>query len=130
MKRICIRSVLPLLLLLSSGMVSTGFAQSKTDLVIVLNGERKEGKVIGMGSNTVQFKHAGEDLAYELQRDEISKIGFATGRVEVINEAPQRAASGSSPSSRHAINAADRKNQMRYCLSSLLAMSPACNPTR
>jgi TolB-like protein len=112
MKRICITSVLSLMLLLSIGMVTTGFAQSKTDAVIMLNGERKEGKVLGMGANTVKFKYTGEDLEYELPKGEISKIQFASGRVEVINEAPQTAASGSSPPSRSPSNPADRKNKI------------------
>jgi len=112
MKRICISSVLSLMLLLFSGMVTQGFAQSKTDAVIMLDGERKEGKVLGMGANTVKFQYTGEELEYELQKEEISKIQFATGRVEVINEAPQTAASGSSPPSRPASNPADRKNKI------------------
>lgn len=112
MKRICILSILPLMLLLFSGVVTPGFAQSKTDAVIMLNGERKEGKVIGMGANTVQFKYSGEDLQYELPKKDIRTIQFATGRVEVINEAPQTAASGSSPPSRPASNPADRKNKI------------------
>jgi TolB-like protein len=95
-----------------SGFMTKGFAQSKTDAVIMLNGERKEGKVIGIGVNTVQFKYSGEDLKYELPKEEIRKIQFATGRVEVINEAPQTAASGSSPPSRSASNPADRKNKI------------------
>ena len=68
MKSICIPSVLSLMLLLFSGMVTKGFAQSKTDAIIMLNGERKEGKVIGIGANTIKFKYTGEDLEYELQK--------------------------------------------------------------
>lgn len=112
MKRICISSVLSLMLLLFSGMVTQGFAQSKTDAVIMLDGERKEGKVIGIQSNTVKFKYTGEELEYELQKEDIRTIQFATGRVEVINEAPQTAASQSSQPSRSASNPADRKNKI------------------
>ncbi|MDO1450718.1 hypothetical protein Q0590_30880 [Rhodocytophaga aerolata] len=78
----------------------------------MLDGERKEGKVIGMGANSVKFKYTGEELEYELPKEKISKIQFASGRVEVINEAPQRAASGASPPSRSASNPVDRKNKI------------------
>jgi hypothetical protein len=85
------------MLLLLGGMMTNGFAQGKTDAVIMLDGARKEGKVLGMGANTVKFKYTGEDFEYELPKKQIRKIQFATGRVEEINEAPQTAASGSSP---------------------------------
>jgi TolB-like protein len=100
------------MLLLLGGMMTQGFAQSKTDAVIMLNGERKEGKVLGIQVNTVKFKYSGEELEYELPKEEISKIQFASGRVEVINEAPQRAASHVSQPSRSLSNPADRKNKI------------------
>ncbi len=106
MIRTCILSVFSLMLLLFSGIMTNGFAQSKTDAVIMLNGERNEGKVIGIGSNTVKFKYSGEDLEYELPKEEIGKIQFASGRVEVIQEAPSTAAS--LPAS----NPADRKGKI------------------
>jgi TolB-like protein len=93
-------------------MMTQGFAQSKTDAVIMMDGERKEGKVIGIQANTVKFKYTGEELEYELQKKDIRTIQFATGRVEVINEAPQRAASGASSPSQSASNPADRKNKI------------------
>jgi TolB-like protein len=95
-----------------SGMMTQSLAQSKTDAVIMLDGERKEGKVIGIGVNSVKFKYTGEELEYELQKKDIRTIQFATGRVEVINETPQRAASQASPPSRSASNPADRKNKI------------------
>jgi TolB-like protein len=95
-----------------SGMMTQGFAQSKTDAVIMLNGERKEGKVLGIQANTVKFKYSGEELEYELPKEDIRTIQFASGRVEVINEAPQRAASGASPPSRATSNPVDRKNKI------------------
>ena len=95
-----------------SGVVTQGFAQSKTDAVIMLDGERKEGKVLGIGANTIKFKYSGEELEYELPKEDIRKIQFATGRVEVLNEAPQTAASGSAQPSRSPSNPADRKNKI------------------
>ncbi|WP_197076957.1 hypothetical protein [Hymenobacter terrenus] len=112
MKRNCNPSVMLLMLLLFIGIQTTGFAQSKADAVIMLNGTKKEGKVIAILANTVKFKHAGENLEYELKRDEISRIQFASGRVETINEAPATAASPSSPVSRSTSNPADRKNKI------------------
>ncbi|RYC66644.1 hypothetical protein [Spirosoma sordidisoli] len=92
--------------------MTDSFAQSKTDAVIMLDGERKEGKVIGIQANTVKFKYAGEELEYELPKEKISKIQFAAGRVEVINEAPQTAASQSSQPARFASAPTDRKNKI------------------
>ncbi|WP_147368043.1 hypothetical protein [Fibrisoma montanum] len=111
MKRDCLLSVLALMLLIFSGTITNSFAQSKTDAVIMLDGERKEGKVIEIQANTVKFKYAGEELEYELPKEKISKIQFATGRLEVINEAPQTAASSSQPA-RSASARADRKNKI------------------
>lgn len=110
MKRICFFSVLSLILLLFTGITTTGFAQNKTDVVVMLNGIKNEGKVVAIQANTIKFKHAGEDLEYELKKEEISKIQFATGRVEVLNEAPPIAAS--SPVSQSASSSADRKNKI------------------
>jgi hypothetical protein len=56
------------MLLLLGGMMTQGFAQSKTDAVIMLNGERKEGKVIGMGANTVKFKYPGRNSSTSCQK--------------------------------------------------------------
>ncbi|GAB3638958.1 hypothetical protein GCM10027422_45490 [Hymenobacter arcticus] len=109
MKRIYILSVM---LLLFNGIVTNGFAQSKTDAVIMLNGTKKEGKVIVVQATTVKFKHAGEELEYELKKEEISKIQFATGRFEVINEAPPTAASQAAQPARSAASATDHKNKL------------------
>jgi TolB-like protein len=116
------------MLLLFSGIATKGFAQSKTDAVIMLDGERKEGKVLGMGANTVKFQYTGEELEYELQKEDIRKIQFATGRVEVINEAPQTAASGSSPPSRSPSNPADRKNKIAVLPFQFVTNEPGIQP--
>jgi len=128
MKRICISSVLSLMLLMFSGIVTPGFAQGKTDTVIMLNGERKEGKVLGIGANTVKFKYTGENIEYELPKGEIRKIQFASGRVELIHEAPQAAASQSPHPSRSAANPADRKNKIAVLPFGFVTNDPGFQP--
>lgn len=58
---------------------------SKEDVVLMLSGEEKHGKITEMQTNTVKFIHTGETLVYELKKSDISKITFSSGRVEVIN---------------------------------------------
>ncbi|NLR57523.1 hypothetical protein HGH93_05405 [Chitinophaga polysaccharea] len=57
----------------------------KEDVVLMLNGEEKHGKITEMHANTIKFIHTGETLVYELKKADINKITFASGRVEVIS---------------------------------------------
>jgi hypothetical protein len=61
-------------------------AQDKTvDSVYMLSGDIKEGKVTAVNNNTIKFVYKGETLEYELKKQEIAKIVFASGRTEVYN---------------------------------------------
>lgn len=57
----------------------------KEDVILMLNGEEKHGKITEMHPNTLKFIHTGETLVYELKKADINKITFASGRVEVVN---------------------------------------------
>lgn len=57
----------------------------KEDVILMLNGEEKHGKITEMHPNALKFIHTGETLVYELKKADINKITFASGRVEVVN---------------------------------------------
>ena len=69
-------------------------AQDKPDHVLMLSGENKAGKVVGISETAIQFIHQGESLQYTLNKTDISKIEFASGRIEVYNEMPSLAEQG------------------------------------
>ncbi|MBS0030640.1 hypothetical protein ACTJJ0_24265 [Chitinophaga sp. 22321] len=57
----------------------------KEDVILMLNGEEKHGKITEMQANTIKFIHTGETLVYDLKKSDINKITFSSGRVEVIS---------------------------------------------
>ena len=59
----------------------------KEDVVLMLNGEEKHGKITAMEANTIKFIHTGETLVYDLKKADINKITFASGRIEVVTAA-------------------------------------------
>jgi hypothetical protein len=61
-------------------------AQDKSDVVVMLNGEEKAGKVIAIGDQDITFIYANETLEYQLKKTEVNKIIFASGRTEQISE--------------------------------------------
>ncbi len=63
-------------------------AQNTVDTVYMINGELKEGKVTKIHESTIDFVYSGEELSYELNKAEVEKITFASGRTEVFNTAP------------------------------------------
>lgn len=72
--------------------LQASWAQEKLDHVLMLNGENKAGKVVGISTDAIEFIHDGESLKYTLQKSNISKIEFASGRIETFNEMPSKAA--------------------------------------
>ena len=75
----------------------------------MLNGDEKKGKVTAVKSDAISFVYSGEDLEYELMKEEIHKIDFASGRTEVYNQIQN-----SSPQSNvtATTTAAERKNKI------------------
>ena len=62
------------------------YAQSpKTDKVLMTSGEVKQGQVIGVDDQAITFVHQNEAVQYTLKKTDISKIEFASGRIEVYN---------------------------------------------
>ena len=75
------------------------FAQDK---VVMLNGEERTGKVLAINEGDIKFVYEGEDLEYDINKSEISKIVFSSGRTQVFNEAS--ASEGHSPATTAAAN--------------------------
>lgn len=78
-----------ILLLLLSVASLTSFSQNekKHDVVVKLNGDQLNGDVIEVSDSSIRFTYTGEKLVYTIKKSEISKIMFASGRVETINAA-------------------------------------------
>jgi len=62
------------------------FAQEKPDVVVMLTGEERKGKVTAINDEEITFVYAGETLEYKIERAKINKIIFASGRTQVITE--------------------------------------------
>ena len=52
------------LLLLFAVLPSASAQQATVDVVIMLNGEKKEGKVVAVNPTTIKFRYMGEVLEY------------------------------------------------------------------
>ena len=74
------------ILLAISGSYAQNSNMVKSDKIIFLNGNSKEGKITAFVNDKVQFVHLGETLNYEFNKKEIEKIEYASGRTEVITE--------------------------------------------
>jgi hypothetical protein len=59
---------------------------SSFDKVVMLNGEEKTGKVTEVGDDQIKFVHSGESITYSLKKNDINKIQFASGRIEVFTK--------------------------------------------
>ncbi|MDR6966578.1 hypothetical protein J2X31_000576 [Flavobacterium arsenatis] len=94
MKKIFSKKILLLMVVLFNTVVA--FAQDK---VTMLNGEKREGKIIAVRDDAIKFVYKGETLEYEFKKADISMIEFASGRKEVVN-APSAAVVSSNPAAR------------------------------
>jgi len=56
------------------------------DRIIMANGEIREGKVISISENNVDFVYSGETLTYHISTKNIGKIEFSSGRIQQFNE--------------------------------------------
>lgn len=97
------RRAIILVFLLFAGL-SHLLAQDKQDIITMVNGDKKTGKVKAIKENVVVFTYSGESLEYEFKKSEINKIDFASGRTETFTAAsaqPEKnATAGSLPASR------------------------------
>ncbi len=80
--------ILSLLLLIFSQNAQL-LAQAKSDVIVLVNGERKDGKVTGITSSQIKFRYINEEFDYEFDKSEVAKIEFASGRVETFGGSPE-----------------------------------------
>ncbi|WP_131450695.1 hypothetical protein [Flavobacterium subsaxonicum] len=98
--------------------VATSFAQ---DRVTMLNGEKREGKVVSVKDDAIKFVYKGETLEYEFKKSQINKIEFASGRTEVVNNSVGLAAAPTS-------TAAERKGRIAVLPYTFITNETALNP--
>jgi len=66
---------------------SASFAQTKNyDIILKTNGEEMEGNVNAIENDAIKFVYKNESIEYSVQKTEIVKISFASGRVEFFNK--------------------------------------------
>ncbi len=73
------------------------FAQSKEDVLVMKNGDRKSGKVITVTATAVKFTYSKETAEYEIEKSEISRVEFASGRTESFDQQPAATATRAEP---------------------------------
>lgn len=107
------RIKMTLFILLFVGVFSNIYSQNTMDVVHMLNGDEKKGKVISVNDQIIKFVHEGEDLEYELNKSDIQKIEFSSGRTEVFNENATNASNSQELKSQApAASAEERKNKL------------------
>ena len=60
--------------------------QAQSDIILKLNGDEMKGKVLKINSTDLQFIYQNETVVYTVNKAEIAKITFASGRVEFFNK--------------------------------------------
>jgi hypothetical protein len=102
-------------------------AQTKKDVVYLNSGEKKEGKVTGITESVIKFRFEGEEFDYELNKSDVNKIEFASGRVETFGESslgqPAPPARNPTPS-----GGADTHNKVAVLPFEFISNDPSMSP--
>ncbi|MGG6232174.1 hypothetical protein [Tenacibaculum sp. SDUM215027] len=61
-------------------------AQESSDIVVMMDGKERKGKVTAIDDNEITFTFTGETLEYKIKRSKVNKIIFASGRTQFISE--------------------------------------------
>jgi len=69
------------------GMFFSLNAQNASDHIFLTNGETIAVKVKKVSPNTITYVYLGEDLENEVEKDDVIKIVFKSGREQLFNEA-------------------------------------------
>lgn len=99
------------------------FAQDKITLT---SGEVKEGKVTGISETIVKLRYPGEDFDYELDKKNVAKIQFASGRVE--NFATNTSAGGSDEEPNLPKGGPDSHNKIAVLPFTFITNEPGVSP--
>ena len=107
---------------------STHLFGQGNDVVVMSSGDIKQGKVTAIEDGAVKFKYIGEDLEYTLKTSEISKIQFASGRVQTFSEASVPTASPATATATSApaptTTAAERKGKLAVLPFTIISNDP------
>ncbi len=60
--------------------------QAQNDVILKINGDEMQGKVIKINPTDLQFIYQNETVEYTVAKSDIVKITFASGRVEFLNK--------------------------------------------
>jgi TolB-like protein len=80
-----LKPLLCIIIFCNSILVAAQSTKKAYDTIFMSNGEKKEGTILSLKDKTVKFVYTGENLEYELEKADINKIVFASGRTEIIN---------------------------------------------
>ncbi|MDF2191481.1 hypothetical protein [Paraflavitalea sp. CAU 1676] len=67
-------------------LAATAQQPAKNDVILKLNGDELNGKVLKINDNDIEFSYTGETLVYNIKKADIMKITYASGRIEVYNK--------------------------------------------
>lgn len=85
MKNLIKPSILNVFCFLSLFTSVSAFAQENSDVVVMLNGEERAGKVIAINDQEITFVYDNETLEYQINKNDVDKIVFASGRTQQIS---------------------------------------------
>lgn len=104
-------------------------AQVKSDVLILLNGERKEVKVTGVNDTHIKFRYPGEEFDNEISKTELSQVEFASGRVEKFgNTAPVGSAGTKAVGTDNHGSSPDRHNKIAVLPFEFVSNDPGMSP--
>lgn len=66
--------------------MSQNTQKPKSDLVLKINGDELQGKVLEIDDDEIKFAYEGETLTYKIKKQDILKVIYASGRVEFFNK--------------------------------------------
>ena len=95
------------------------FAQDKFDVVVMLNGEERTGKVIAINDQDITFVYANETLEYQIKKTEVNKIIFSSGRTQEISKKADKTNINESS------NPLDRKGKMAVLPFKIISNMPS-----
>ena len=103
-------------------------AQAKSDVLVFLNGERKEVKVTGVDDTHIKFRYPGEDFDNQVSKMELTQVEFASGRVEKFGAPSIGAGSTVAGDQSNHGSSPDRHNKIAVLPFSFISNDPGMSP--
>lgn len=79
------KQMLRIIIFCNSIFVAAQSSKTEHDIIFMNDGGKREGKVLSVKDEVVKFVYTGETLEYDLEKADIHKIIFASGRTEIVN---------------------------------------------